>query len=279
MNATIKRLLWISASVVVVGALPAHGLEDSTKCAVAKITASGKYAHCRLTADAKAELGNVDPDYTKCDTKLAAKWAKVEEQFGLNCPSIGDQAQVSTDLAGATGCLSANIANTAVDGCDLLGAQQCGDNRLDPGEACDQAQLGGATCSSATGGVKAFGSLACGADCELDTSACVACPAGAVYVNGVCWLLGAPGDSCLSTCALAGMAYDEQTRTYTGSDGSLGHCCSVLSDLGIQASLVHVGDGTNLGCYTTSGGCYRNREETTAQALVVGSKRRVCACH
>ncbi|HVU00252.1 MAG TPA: CAP domain-containing protein [Polyangiaceae bacterium] len=47
----------------------------------------------------------------------------------------------------------------------------CGNGRLDPGEACDGTDFGGASCSSATVGAKPNGSLSC-AGCTLDTNGC-----------------------------------------------------------------------------------------------------------
>jgi cysteine-rich repeat protein len=47
----------------------------------------------------------------------------------------------------------------------------CGDGFLDPGEICDSAQFGGATCES-LGYYIVTGRLACTATCELDTTAC-----------------------------------------------------------------------------------------------------------
>ncbi|HYC56155.1 MAG TPA: hypothetical protein VEL28_14570, partial [Candidatus Binatia bacterium] len=48
------------------------------------------------------------------------------------------------------------------------------------------AMLGGATCSSATGGALAYGTLDCSADCQLDTSACHLCGNGTIQGGEAC---------------------------------------------------------------------------------------------
>ncbi len=56
----------------------------------------------------------------------------------------------------------------------------CGDGVRDGTEACDGADLGGATCASVFGTTAPIGPLACRADCTLDVSGCTALPLGAV---------------------------------------------------------------------------------------------------
>jgi choice-of-anchor B domain-containing protein len=70
----------------------------------------------------------------------------------------------------------------------------CGDGVLDPGEECDGADLGGATCSGqgCTGGT-----LGCTAGCKLDFSQCTSCPQ--CNFNAVCDL-GEDCTSCPSDC-------------------------------------------------------------------------------
>ena len=48
----------------------------------------------------------------------------------------------------------------------------CGNGALDPGEACDTGELGGATCESEGFG---GGGLTCASDCTIDTSQCTLC--------------------------------------------------------------------------------------------------------
>jgi hypothetical protein len=48
----------------------------------------------------------------------------------------------------------------------------CGNGRMDPGEVCDGADLGGATCSTGTMGTRPLGTMSCSSACTLDVSAC-----------------------------------------------------------------------------------------------------------
>jgi hypothetical protein len=75
---------------------------------------------------------------------------------------------------------------------DESGCYYCGDGAIDPGEQCDGADLGGATCQSQ--GFDA-GSLSCTNTCTLNTSNCVTYVCG----NGIC----DPGENecnCVQDC-------------------------------------------------------------------------------
>ena len=56
---------------------------------------------------------------------------------------------------------------------DLSGCSSCGNGRIDAGEQCDGAMLGGATCTSLGMGFSG-GTLRCGAGCRYDTAMCAA---------------------------------------------------------------------------------------------------------
>ncbi len=60
-----------------------------------------------------------------------------------------------------------------IDRVEVMGYRTCGNGLRDGAEACDGGDLGGATCET-LGFVE--GSLACGDDCRLDTSLCLAAP-------------------------------------------------------------------------------------------------------
>ncbi len=49
---------------------------------------------------------------------------------------------------------------------------QCGNGHIDGNESCDGADLGGKTCADVTSGFAQTGTLACNADCTLDTTDC-----------------------------------------------------------------------------------------------------------
>jgi hypothetical protein len=86
----------------------------------------------------------------------------------------------------------------AIDRVDAMGYHTCGDGVVDGTEACDGADLGGATCQSLG---FASGSLACGADCRLNVFACVAadgCGDGEVGVGEECDGAELQGATCAS---------------------------------------------------------------------------------
>jgi len=92
----------------------------------------------------------------------------------VNCalPSCGDGVQ--DDGEGCDdGALNSDFrADTCRSDCQLA---HCGDGLIDEGEECDGDRLGRATCVRE--GFTA-GTLSCGDDCKLDTSACVTCGDG-----------------------------------------------------------------------------------------------------
>ena len=59
------------------------------------------------------------------------------------------------------------------------------------------------------------------------------CAAGGRRVGGVCWYAaGDEADNCNQVCAGVGLAYDEATRTFAGSDGTLANCVAVVTAFG-----------------------------------------------
>lgn len=85
------------------------------------------------------------------------------------------------------------------------GPAVCGDGVVDLGEECDGADLGGATCTSVPGGYTG-GTLACGASCHYDTTACVlpGCGNGEVGLGEECDDGNDSNtDACLNNCTVA----------------------------------------------------------------------------
>lgn len=125
----------LDASVAnVAGALAGNGLTD---CATELSTCA-------------ADLSGCAADLTTCDDSLVA--------------CSGDLADVQDDLTSCTGDLGTCTT-------ELAAAQECGNAVIDAGEDCDLGSLGGASCASEGFG---GGNLACGANCQFDTSACYA---------------------------------------------------------------------------------------------------------
>ncbi len=102
-------------------------------------------------------------------------------------------------------------ASCALDTSGCSAAVSCGDGKRNGTEACDGADLGGASCATAVG-QGATGSLTCKADCSLDVSACRYCGDGVVTSPESC-----DGGVGAATCA---------SVVGTGSTGTL--ACSSL---------------------------------------------------
>jgi hypothetical protein len=69
----------------------------------------------------------------------------------------------------------------------------CGNGKLDPGEACDGNQLGGATCAAATMGTRPAGTVNCSSACTFDMTGCVTANYATGGVTGVGGFRGAGG--------------------------------------------------------------------------------------
>ena len=79
--------------------MSSHAAKDpAVLCESQKLVAAGKYAACRLKAEAKAVKKGLEPDATHCDTKLAKKYAKIERKYAEACVVTGDVATVRLDV-------------------------------------------------------------------------------------------------------------------------------------------------------------------------------------
>jgi len=103
----------------------------------------------------------------------------------------------------------------------------CGDGRRDPGEACDGADLGGATCQSLG---DAGGPLACDALCRFDRTGCFRCGNGRVDPGEECDDGNTvSGDGCSATCTSeCGDGIVERTEECDDGNRTNGDGCSAL---------------------------------------------------
>ncbi len=146
------------------------GPTDAEKCESDKLKRAGKHGFCQMKAQAKfVKTGNATKlvsDLAKCDTKVAAKFAKAESIWGVQCPTLGDLGTIQSQVSGDTDDL-----RTLLSG-GTLAADGCGNGTVEIGETCDGADLNGETCD--TLGFTAGPGLACTVACRLDASACKA---------------------------------------------------------------------------------------------------------
>jgi hypothetical protein len=97
-------------------------------------------------------------------------------------------------------------------------------------------------------------------------------------VGGSCWYLAEPNESCTETCSTHG-GYDEATKTYAGSAGTVASCKAVLNALGgynyWKGDICGLG---GIGCHKYTGDGWRDLTTTTADATPNDGSKRACAC-
>ncbi len=84
---------------------------DAAQCAAAKLKAAGKKCACVHKIQATATLKGTTPDFSSCDTKLEAAYAKAELKGGGACPTTGDAEAVCDDVASTSAEVEADIAD------------------------------------------------------------------------------------------------------------------------------------------------------------------------
>jgi len=161
-NPTIPASIATAAALFLAIASPAVAADPAVKCESGKLKESAKYSSCRLKAEAKGLQKSIAPDYSKCESKFADKWSKIETKAGLGaCPSEGDlidmDARITTDAA--------EVATLLAGG----SLPVCGDDFAEGNESCDGTDLSGADCLSLG---FASGTLACTPGCGFDVSGC-----------------------------------------------------------------------------------------------------------
>lgn len=276
-----KRNACVASAIaaVILAASAATATTIPVKCQIVKEKLAGVLSICLQKAEAKfvatgdmvARTAAID----KCKTAFSTKWAAVElkaTNAGGTCQTTGDETAVKSSVSGNVSCI-ASALQTGNTTCLL-----CGNGILDAGEDCDLGTLGGATCSSATGGAEPLGTLACGTGCVFDTSGC----GSGAMVGGYSWFLGTDGASCDATCAAQGLIYDPATATYAGSGGTDANCQAVMTALGHPGPVMATSLSIGFGCVyvVTAGMTARDTSPTSASASMPpgNGAYRACAC-
>lgn len=91
------------------GASMASG--NAAACVAAKLKAAGKKCACVHKIQATATLKKTVPDFTACDAKLAAAYAKAEAKAGGACPTSGDAEAVCDQVQASFAEVEADIAD------------------------------------------------------------------------------------------------------------------------------------------------------------------------
>ncbi len=156
----------IDDAVTALGGVPGPG-GDEAKCQSRKVKEAGKYADCRFKTSFKSIKKGITADFTKCESKITSKWAKIETK---PCSTTGDLANIQ---AGIDTCHATLLGS--------LGGPGCGNNVVDPGEQCDDGNtVSGDGCSSACQSENEY---------ELDLESLVQSDPAALSNEG--WLVGA----------------------------------------------------------------------------------------
>jgi hypothetical protein len=159
--------------------------------------------------------------------------------LALALSGCGDNSRFRA-ICGDAVCDASETAAACAEDCG------CGNGVVNPGEACDGADLAGASCESE---VQGTGTLACNADCSFDLTGCDASACG----NGV----AEPGEACDgadlagATCSTVGFSAGE-----LGCDAGCNHevasCCNDFC--AADNTSVCVGDTVET-CTLQSNGC------------------------
>lgn len=98
-----ERVFVVAAALLAVAlAGRAEGVTAADKCRAAKLNVTGKYAYCRLKAEANGVKRGVPPNYTRCDAKFARTFSAAETQAGDMCATKGDLAGVQGQVIAET---------------------------------------------------------------------------------------------------------------------------------------------------------------------------------
>lgn len=103
-------------------ALQASGASgDAAACVAAKLKAAGKKCACVHGIQAKATQKGTTPDFTACDAKLAAAYAKAEAKAGGACPTAGDAEAICDDVQASFAEVEADVADRDTGTYGLMG--------------------------------------------------------------------------------------------------------------------------------------------------------------
>jgi len=102
--------LAIAIAMTISYATPASALTDDEKCGLAKMKASRSYVACRIKADEKAVKTAETADYTRCDDKIGAAFAKADAKFGSECLAEGTVETLQDSLTAEARFVSATVA-------------------------------------------------------------------------------------------------------------------------------------------------------------------------
>src|SRR5262245_11018118 len=73
----------------------AEAAPDRTReCSERKRAVAVSYAQCRIVEESQAARRGSDPDFARCDARIAGRFARIEHKLGAACATVGDAAVV-----------------------------------------------------------------------------------------------------------------------------------------------------------------------------------------
>jgi hypothetical protein len=106
-----KWRLWVIAGAVLASSGTARAVDPALKCEAQKLKVAGKYAFCRMQAEAKAAAKLDTPDFAKCDAAFDEDWHEAEGRAlakGTSCWTMGD----AVTIQGTTADFSDSVADS-----------------------------------------------------------------------------------------------------------------------------------------------------------------------
>jgi len=91
----------------------------SRGCQLRKLLTAGWYSSCRLRESASAARTGGIADFTTCDAKLSAKWARAEALGASQCPSNDDQEAIRAFIVQCTDAVAAALAGGSLPTCSV----------------------------------------------------------------------------------------------------------------------------------------------------------------
>jgi hypothetical protein len=111
------------------------------------------------------------------------------------------------------------------------------------------------------------------------------CPSGGRRVGGVCWYLAnTSAQNCNDVCAGVGLTYDDATRTFAGSAGTLANCEAIFDTGGVITVFAtdETSCSTARGCAHVPQDGYIDVRRCVSPATTAGATgdtaHRACAC-
>jgi predicted dienelactone hydrolase len=84
---------------------------DAAACVAAKLKAAGKKCACVHKIQASATQKGTTPDFSSCDTKLAAAYTKAETKAAGACPTVADAETICDDVQASFAEVEADVAD------------------------------------------------------------------------------------------------------------------------------------------------------------------------